>query len=83
MVSQATWLAFGHTHAPETHDAPFGQAWPQEPQCAGFDARFAQMLPGQLTPGAGQVALQLPPTQNGVPAPQMRPQLPQLFGSLD
>jgi hypothetical protein len=29
------------------------------------------MLPGQITPGEGQVALQAPPTQNGDPGPQM------------
>ena len=41
------------------------------------------MLPGQVTRVAGQVAPHTPPTQNGVEAPQMRPQSPQLFGSAD
>jgi hypothetical protein len=76
------WPWVEQVHAPPVQVAPFGQAWPHDPQCAALDDRSAQMLPGQATPGDGQVALQMPTVQKGVAAPQMCPQLPQLFGSL-
>src|SRR5262249_15892741 len=60
--SHANW-PIGQWQAPETQLEPLGQASWQEPQCSGSEETSTHRLTGQMTPGVGQVAMQLPPTQ--------------------
>jgi hypothetical protein len=71
------------THPPLTQVWPLVQAVAQLPQCCGSFATLTQ-APPQLRSAPGQVAMQAPALQLGVPpsAAQTVPQAPQLLGSL-